>query len=775
MKRKTIAYQIFALLFVGLLMQNITKAADYNNSDFEAAIKEKVVLFTDRDLYLSGEKILFSARVFVDGENVNSELSKILYVEVFKEKKAFVQSKFRIEKGLVEGDIILPSELLSGNYYIRAYTMLMRNGEPENFSNTLIRVVNPERKLEDSVFEPQEAIITETEGAKFVDGLELETVILYNKITNNSVEKAFVVNSKNDTLSEILVNENGFGSFQFTSKLNENYWMKLLLKSGDSVFKKLDNSQSSGFVLNFDIGNYSAKVLSQTEFRNININLIVFNSEFKQLNNKEVVLRNIEERVTFDNLNLKSGVNYLVAKKQDGTILYVKPFYFPPKNTDYITAELNKTSYSNRDEVEIKVKDFEPNDLLSYSVVKAGLLLNEIKNLPMEFVFNPLLLNSNSELISSFNTNILNQIELSFILNQGIFNSDDFKKKFSDEKSEKIWIPEIRDLSISGTIRNKVSKQPLVGERIYATVLGKQPQIHSYLSDVHGDFVFSLNQLQGTKDVALTMDTINDIDAEIIVFSDFCNRFPSFKDFPIQIDSTFQQLLEAMFRNQQIAYKFEELILDEEEFIDTVPFPFQDVQASIVLDDFISLATMQEVFNEIVTYVSARKRAKKFHLNVLNESTEILYGNPLVLIDNLPIFDIDELMKINPAKVEKIEVITKPYSFGEQNFKGIILITTKTNDFGGMKFPNETVFLIYNTSTLSSRTLFPQFDNNNKISSTQPYFSNTIYWNRNFKEETNVSENSFFTSDEKGDFELVVKRINSKGEVSRKILNFMVK
>lgn len=732
-------------------------------------VNEKVVLLADRDFYLSGEKVLFVARVFVEYETHSSDLSKILYVELFKDNKAIVQSKFRIENGIVEGNIKLPEEMLSGNYYLRAYTMMMRNGEPENFFNTLIRVVNPERKLEDSFAEVQKAIIIKHKGGKLVNGIESNTSIIFNKNILNTIKSALIVNNENDTLSNVLIAKNGLGSFSFVPKSNHEYWIKLHLKKGDSVMKKLQKAQMSGMSMSFDVSNSTARLSVQGLVSSEKLKLSIFNNYFMELSSKEVIMGDRIQSINFNNLNFSDGLNYLVAKKMDGTVYYVEAFYVSPKSVYEINASLNKVFFGKRVKVNMEVENPESNNWLSFSSVKKGLLINETENLPLEFVFNPLLLINNSEIINTVNKNVINQIDLCLTLNNSVFNTPEFKNKFV-EKPVKKWIPEIRDLSIGGMVRNKSNKEPLSDQRIYCTVLGNQPQIHSYLSDENGNFVFSLNQLEGTKDVALTMDSIKNVDAEIIVFSDFSNRFPAFKDFPLQIDSTSKFLLQEMLRNQQVDYKFNELILNKIEYIDTVPFPFQDVQASIMLADYISLPNMQEVFNEIVTYANARKRGKRFVLNVLNESTETIYDKPLVLIDNLPIFNIDEVMKINPAKVEKIEVITMPYSFGEQTFKGIIKIKTKTDDFGGVRFSNETVFLIYKTSSLSSKQLFPNF-NEQDVSANQPYFSNTIYWTNSSKND----EVSFFTSDEKGDFEVLVKRINSKGEVSRKILNLKVK
>lgn len=768
MMKELIKYQLIALLLTVLSFQNKAVANDYKSLAKQSLLSEKVVVVTDRDLYLSGEKILFAATVFFEDGNIETDLSKIMYVELFKEDKAFIQAKFRINNGFVQGNIKLPTELLSGNYYLRAYTMLMRNGRPESYYNTLIRIVNPERKLEESSVIQQRQIIIEPEGGKFIDGIVANTAVLFNKVILSSIENAIILNSKNDTLSEVFVYDNGLGMFSFTPKLEQDYWMKLKLKDGDSVFIKLNETYGSGLVLQFDHQHTEVKVFSQGETRGLKIKLCSYSPEFEELSTEEIILNDSVELLNLSNVAFAKGVNYLVAKKENGEIFSVKPIYISTENKRTFDVELG-SNYGKRKKVEIEINGLRENDLIFYSVAKKGLFTTKSNNLPMEFVFNPQMLNYNSEKVDYLQNDIIKQIELSFTLNQSVFNSDEFKEKFSIIENGIEWLPEIRDLSISGLLRNSNTKEPLANHRIFASVLGSQPQIHSYLSDEKGNFIFSLNQLEGTKDVGLTMDSINNIDAEIIVFSDFSKRFPLFRDFPLQIDSSYEKLLVEMYRNRQIEYKFTEVVLSYEKYIDTIPFPFQDVQTSILLEDFIELPTMQEVFNEIITYVNARKRGGKYTLNVLNDATETLYDKPLVLIDNLPVFDIDNIMRIKPSKVEKIEVITRPYSFGEMSFNGIVMITTKTDDFGGVRLPNETVFLKYSTSSLSSKQVFPEFGNDNSISSNQPYFSNTIYWNSDNTLNNNEIKQSFYTSDEIGMFEILVKVISNTGEVQQKI------
>lgn len=773
MMKEIIKYQLIVLLLAVLSFQNTANADNFKTPDNKFTINEKVVVVTDRELYISGEKILFTAKVIVEDGNSDSDLSKVLYVELFKEKSAIVQAKFRIENGLVQGYIQLPNELLSGNYYLRAYTMLMRNGKPENFFNTLIKVVNPERKLEESSIEQQKPFEIVPESGKFIDGIEATTVVLFNKKILESIENAIIVNSKNDTLSEVKVSDNGFGLFSFTPKIEHDYWMKMQLKAGDSVFIKLDEPQSSGLVLQYDQKKAEARIFSMGDFRGLKLELCSYNSEFNKISSEELTLNDSIVIAYLFNAAFTNGVNYLVIKNETGEVILVKPIFIKSKSEATFNVELNSV-VGKREKLSVEINGLNKSNLVVCSVVKKGLLTTRSNNLPLEFVFNPLLLNNNSEKLDLLQDDVIQQIGLSFILNQSIFNTTEFKERFNDITSDKEWLPEIRDLSISGLLRNNISKEPLANQRVFASVLGSQPQIHSYLSDENGNFIFSLNQLEGTKDVGLTMDSINNLDAEIIVFSDFAQRFPEFRDFPLQIDSTHKKLIEEMYINRQIEYKFKEVVLSRTNYIDTIPFPFQDVQASILLADFIELPTMQEVFNEIVTYVSARKRGGKFNLNVLNDATETIYNKPLVLIDNLPVFDVDKIMRIRPSKVEKIDVITKPYSFGEMSFNGIIMITTKTDDFGGVDLPNETVFLKYSTSSLSSKQLFPEFDSGNTISPNQPYFSNTIYWNSDNTSSESGNKQSFYTSDEKGMFEVFIKVINERGDVQQQIKSIKV-
>ena len=134
MKRIIAAYIL--MLFCGTLFQ--VEA----NIGLENSTNEKVVLVTDRSLYIAGEQICFSAALISRAE----KRSTVLYVEVLTvENSRVFAGKYDLVNNKAVGVIPTSHELVSGWYIIKAYTKWMRNFGLEDFSISLVQVVNPKK------------------------------------------------------------------------------------------------------------------------------------------------------------------------------------------------------------------------------------------------------------------------------------------------------------------------------------------------------------------------------------------------------------------------------------------------------------------------------------------------------------------------------------------------------------------------------------------------------------------------------------------------------
>jgi hypothetical protein len=106
--------------------------------------KEAFTVFTDRNLYIVGEKILFTVYNLSDEALKEIEWSTVLYVElVSSENEPLLQEKFRLQQDGISGYIEIPQSILSGIYYLRVYTRWMKNMSPENYAYSRIKIVNP--------------------------------------------------------------------------------------------------------------------------------------------------------------------------------------------------------------------------------------------------------------------------------------------------------------------------------------------------------------------------------------------------------------------------------------------------------------------------------------------------------------------------------------------------------------------------------------------------------------------------------------------------------
>ena len=168
-----------------------------------AEIEEKVILFTERTLYITGEKVHFSATLFYSNDTDTSVQSRILYCELITPDGIIVtNNKFLIQKSSAYGCLTIPDEQLTGTYYLRAYTKLMRQNGPQSYEYKQIRIINP-RKPDVLVSEnnqnslSRQFIQTEAKGAKDLLSVSVEKEIytprdtislLYRRINGSSVK-----------------------------------------------------------------------------------------------------------------------------------------------------------------------------------------------------------------------------------------------------------------------------------------------------------------------------------------------------------------------------------------------------------------------------------------------------------------------------------------------------------------------------------------------------------------------------------------------------------
>jgi len=130
----------FLLLLPSLLLLSAPYVAfGQERSDFYA---ERLYVATDKGSYIAGEALWASVFCLDAQTRGLSSLSNVAYVELCDDQKPVWQGKAALRDGRGSLRLLLPSELPTGNYWLRAYTRYMQNEGEEVFFSRVISIYN---------------------------------------------------------------------------------------------------------------------------------------------------------------------------------------------------------------------------------------------------------------------------------------------------------------------------------------------------------------------------------------------------------------------------------------------------------------------------------------------------------------------------------------------------------------------------------------------------------------------------------------------------------
>jgi len=131
---------LFAFLFSNELLSQTLN----DNKSFERNFREEIFVRTDRDTYITGEKVWLKVYKLNGLMQVPFNLSKVVYLELL-DKNNFPVKQLKISADNTSGaaNFKIPDNLSSGNYLIRAYTSWMKNFSSDQFYYRTISVINP--------------------------------------------------------------------------------------------------------------------------------------------------------------------------------------------------------------------------------------------------------------------------------------------------------------------------------------------------------------------------------------------------------------------------------------------------------------------------------------------------------------------------------------------------------------------------------------------------------------------------------------------------------
>jgi hypothetical protein len=743
---------------------------------------EEIYIHSDRNMYIAGEELWFSGYVVDKHSGQLSSRSKIAYVELLNpDNVPVIQKRLLINEGICPGNAHLPDTLTSGTYTLRIYTNRMKNFLPENALMKDITIINLFRnkgfrgKIIYGKHLPAGLNIEfHPEGGILLNDVQCKIAVrICDEYQKGISYEGVVLNSSGDSVASFRTDKYGLASFEMTPLPGNSYYV---LHNG--TFTYLPQALDEGCTLKADY--LGKKQVTITIFRkgtsyssdNQEYSLLIhsngnigYSESFRITGNSKAII--------ISKQGLPRGVNQITLFSHDLKPLCERMIYIGTTDASDDLEIKVSDRYRRRDKVTIDI-DHPKN--CNASILKSGLSISVIPvsyqissrefkdylDFGTQYGYLPWreTANQNGKADEKDYDNFLIGAKSQWIQWIEVFTENEASLSFNMEE----------DLHfLSGIVKQNGTILSGTENSLTLTIPGKIASYYHARINNEGYFSFPLPVDQILKNLVIQPGSRQE-NFSLEIQSSFSRNLPLSSSFKDSVPMVLSGIFSDIGARYQVNKIFEASVKKDAEPGQTISVPakrfYGKPEIELIMDDYIKLPVMQEVFFELIPGVRLRERRSGYEMKILNPLTENYYNEPAtVMIDGVIINDLTTLVTLDPDLVEKIDVITTPYLTGDFIHNGIVHVITRSGKFNNLSLPDDAVNLPYRVTEPVPFFSSPDYSNPVTKQSRVPDFRNTLYWNPSVKPDKDGKISvAFWTSDLQGDYVIDIHGITSEGK-----------
>lgn len=770
-------------LFIGLFSLSISAGAQQQVlSEIEANIRnanfmaETVFLHTDKSLYVAGETIWFKAYVLNRYTQQLQDISATIYVELLNNENIRVwQTRIKASEGIGKGSFNISYQFASGYYKLRAYTYWMESA-PESFFEQQLTIINTLRPLDTLAF--QSAISTFSvvpENGRLTSGIQNSVIFRYG---NQNNFYGYLKTESGDTVLKFAPDYAGAGSFSFVPEAGLKYFAVIANNQGKSVEKELSVTAGPGYYISTKESGDNLLVETQTNNSGNETLYLIINKGSQISYSGTIAPDRKTAAITIPKTILPYGVSEIRLYNSLREEKYHKWVYRAPATQRLLQIDTDRKSYSHRNNVQINLEQLKTQQefptSLSVAVYRqsdpgsGSVHIDDYLATSLTEPIDRIYIDANPEVVNNL-----------IVLKNNIVIS----------KGQKVSTPEFAGHFLTVKVTDKASGKPEGEIPVYISVLGTTPQTRLSYSDDEGNAYFNLRNLYGHDQLILTTDTAFQGKVQLTLSKSFVptERTQEFAYRPLP--QGILKAIEPMHQNIVLQHNFSTagiFTTSPAPAKDSTPF-FGTPYKTYLLDNFKRFTTMEEVLREYVQEVNVRIKQKDYSFQMLSRQLTdlgkymgvdymITNAAPLVLLDGVPIFDMNKIIAYDPLKVRKLDIVADRYLLNKKDFGGIMSFTTYNHNFEGFELnPND---VVVDFIGWQQATGFPKADytSTEHIRSRIPDFRQLLLWEPDIRmDSSSNSKIDFYTGDDKGKYIVVVQGISADGKPIYQTTDFEVK
>lgn len=412
----------------------------------------------------------------------------------------------------------------------------------------------------------------------------------------------------------------------------------------------------------------------------------------------------------------------------------IKPKIVNNNSSSIIDLQLEKNKFNVRKKVTLKIKSFAKNQSFGNYTLSVKKANNIETYLP-------------KTKIDDYKALQFNGTKNNFILNG---------------KNYSVYAPEHKGELLTGKVVNIKNNKPISGIRVALSIPSKTFVIKMAETNKYGEFYFDLDKnFVGEKAIIQVSDKKRD-KYKILLNNKAVFDYSKLRFQKLQLSDADIKAIKKKSEYIQIENAYREVKQDN--FIETKPkVTFYKPDYTYHLNDFKRFPTVQETMVEIIDHTWVKtKRGKHTFIVRDYKSTRREDTLPMILIDGILVQNHEDLYNYDVKKIETINIITDKFLFENKVYGGVISVLTKEANFSPIT-RGEYLIEANLTKPLSDKKYFNQnYDNN--LNQRVPDYRSQLLWNPNIVLNSDSKDISFFTSDNKGVYEIKLEGITYDGK-----------
>ncbi len=328
------------------------------------------------------------------------------------------------------------------------------------------------------------------------------------------------------------------------------------------------------------------------------------------------------------------------------------------------------------------------------------------------------------------------------------------------------YLPELRGELISGTLLQVSDNKPAANQKVVISI-----QQHDFILKVSntnqkGVFYFNLNEDYDNENAILQVLGRDNKDYKITLNEHASVDYNNLDFGTFKISSNYKSDLEQRSIYNQIENGYFDLKLNRLMPIDTIQPFFGNYFATYFLDDYTRFSKIGETFVEVIkhSYIK-RDNNKKLNFYVRSLDPYEQFEKPAgVIVDGILLQHFDELLTYDSRRIKRISIARTETNFviSSKVFGGYIVIETIDGKFcDELKKDNLTEVTLFKPQP--KKTYYKKVYTSDNTFSRIPDYRNQLLWEPNINMRNKEMIFNFFTSDNKGEYEICIEGFTENG------------